>query len=423
MDALLRLDADDFSDEKLELAHVQHPDAPAAFRRSTLVIGSRGAGKTFLLRHRRNTAHADAVYLKLTSVLASIPRNDGIGAHADKINPRVAVQLQAKTAALIGLNFVAGLLKQRPHLELQPEVFDPLLQGELRAGDRASRTEIRRLLNAAALAPLDSWSEAPLLPSLQEFFTTINDSCGEAQTLFLDGAESASWPSVRVLYLLLDQAVPLLTVVAARPGMSQLLERQPDSALIPGDHFEILHLGTDPYGERWQSFSKAVVSSALAAFEVDHPSDEDYSWACAVARDSLRQAVQLAEQGFQTIGDLKRRAELVDLIRQDRLSRCRSIMAAWNPDFHRLLDRLRGEYWSKAASGPQPILLIEPKDFAPKLYAGTARDKVADLFTAALLCEAFFYPPRQKWSPFELPETVELNPLLVWDRERLDWLT
>lgn len=422
MGTILRLDADDFTDEKIALAYVEHPDAPIAFRRSTLVIGSRGAGKTFLLRHRARHAHPGAVYLKLTSVLSSIPRNSGIGAHADHLSREVEEQLQAKTAALIAANVLLACVKDRKESAPSMTILSGLLPAVLRSSGEATREVLQDTIGSAAAQELSLWQAGVELRNLQDFFSAINDHYGKGFALFLDGAESASYPSVRVLYQLLDQSVPVLTVVAARPGMAQLIERLPDASLMPGDHFEILHLGTDPYGDRWQGFSRTVVQSTLDAFNVSRPQSLELAWASALARDSLRQAVQFAEHGYQTVNDLNRRAQLIDLVRQDRLARARSIMSSWNPNFSKLLDTIRAQYWQKATPGRQDYLVLGVKDLAPQLFPGTARDTVGDFFTAGLLCEVFFYPPRTQWSAFEIPTAVEINPLLIWDESRREWI-
>ena len=46
-------DADDYPDQELLWAHVRHPDAPGLIRRSSVVVGGKSFGKSFLLKYQQ----------------------------------------------------------------------------------------------------------------------------------------------------------------------------------------------------------------------------------------------------------------------------------------------------------------------------------------------------------------------------------
>lgn len=72
-------DGETLSGEQLAETHVPHPGVGTYLQRSTLVVGSKGAGKTFLLRHRKHTTHPGALYINLFKTLTSIARDSGLG--------------------------------------------------------------------------------------------------------------------------------------------------------------------------------------------------------------------------------------------------------------------------------------------------------------------------------------------------------
>ena len=90
--------------EKVSTADRRDPLAPPSvdeyFRRSTLLIGSRGVGKTFLLRHRKQTSHRGAVYVNLVETLPSIAKDAGIGGRSLAFSADEANRIRAKTVSL-----------------------------------------------------------------------------------------------------------------------------------------------------------------------------------------------------------------------------------------------------------------------------------------------------------------------------------
>jgi hypothetical protein len=98
---LVPADGEKVSAEQIAETHVPHPGVSSSFGRSTLLIGSRGVGKTFLLRHRKQTTHKGAVYINLVDTLASIARDAGVGGRSLVFPEAQARRICAKTAALL----------------------------------------------------------------------------------------------------------------------------------------------------------------------------------------------------------------------------------------------------------------------------------------------------------------------------------
>ena len=131
--------------------------------------------------------------------------------------------------------------------------------------------------------------------------------------IFFDRAEDISVPSLNVLMRLLDQSVRPLIVIAARPGISQLLPRHQDPTFIPGDHYDIIHVGLNPYDDLWQTFVKGATRNYLAANEIIVSDDIDLRWTCRMSRDSIRQAVSFAQIAISTISSQLEDHEIANL--------------------------------------------------------------------------------------------------------------
>src|SRR5215469_1607610 len=115
------------STEKMEQTHTRPPGVSDHFKRSTLLIGSRGVGKTFLLRHRKQTSHQGGIYVNLVDTLHSIARDAGIGGRSLAFTEDQASRIRAKTAALIASRVIELCIRETG----ESSVFDVALMEAL----------------------------------------------------------------------------------------------------------------------------------------------------------------------------------------------------------------------------------------------------------------------------------------------------
>jgi len=73
------IDGEKIPDERVREIFRQPPGGPETFYRSSLVIGSRGVGKTTLLRYLKSIHEGIAVHISLHAELSSLTKQTGLG--------------------------------------------------------------------------------------------------------------------------------------------------------------------------------------------------------------------------------------------------------------------------------------------------------------------------------------------------------
>lgn len=422
-------DGEKLSAEQIDFTYVPPPGVDSFFRRSTLLIGARGVGKTFLLRHRKRYAHPGAVYINLVKCLQSLSRDSGLGGRALNYTDTQRAQIRAKTAALIALTTVQQLLtddRWAGSAVIRLERLVPLLPSGIPASGVAGRDSVTALRRRVNQERLGNWTNCSIVDSwlLAEVLGEIGGHLQPQLCFFFDRAEDAPGPSLQILLPLLDQSMEYLTVIAARPGLAQLVPDELDPTLVPGDHFDIVHLGMNPYDPAWISFSSAATGKYLDANGVDVQDDGESPWSSRLARDSIRSAVNLAQIGLATRDDVPHsRSRSVRALRDHQLSTIKAALQPEHADFASTVRLIRQRCRADLARGGQRVVLIDLAEPEPQLSLVRQRGQVAGFLLKALRCEALYLPPGHLWHPFELPETYELPPILAWDGENTEWIT
>ena len=422
-------DGEKLSTEQIHSTHVPHPGVDEFFRRSALMIGTRGSGKTFLLRHRKLVAHPGAVYINLVKCLQSLSRDSGLGGRTLHYSDSQRAQIRAKAAALIAATAVEQLLKDQRWAGRTPLPLGrlaPLLTSDIDVSGNADLdtvTALRRQINQKRLRDwanesIDSWL-------LAEILCDIGNALEPPLALFLDRAEDAPAPALQLLLPLLDQSVEFLTVIAARPGLAQLVPDELDPTLVPGDHFDIVHLGSDPYDQSWITFSASAVRNYLDANGVNLDDDQELTWSSRMARDSVRSAVTLTQIGLATRGKQQRdrRSERLTALRDHQLATIRAELQPEHPDFAATVRLVRQRFHDELLAGTQQGVLINVSDADEQLSLVRQRGQLTDFLLKAIRCEALYLPPGHLWHPFQLPITFELPPLLAWDSRNTSWIS
>lgn len=425
-DQYLPADADKISAQQLTDTHVLHPGAPERFSRSTLVIGSRGSGKTFLLRHRKQTTHEGAVYVNLLKALQSLSRDAGLGGRSLTYSEPLADQIRGKTAALLAITTLELCSREvNDSLDSSLALFDHLLPVALRSTRRLTAANARELRRAVNVLPLTDWPPLPDTSAFSEVFGELSNLYPYPLTLLLDRAEDVPLPSVHLLTQMLDQSFEVLTVIAARPGVSQLLPVAHDPTLVPGDHYDILHLGLQPYQDSWSRFVDTAVRNFLESNQRRVPSDFSLAWAISLARDSLRDAASFAQAALLngTSRNLTQRADHFKSLREQRLARARAVLYPDVQDFGLFVKTVQAATKLALASRSQFALVIEFEDDDAQISLLGPGDRRREILLSAIRAEALYLAPGFCWHPYELPNRVELAPLLAWNGENTQWIS
>lgn len=419
-------DGEKLSARQLHSTYVAHPGVDEYFRRGTLVIGTRGSGKTFLLRHRKHFRHEGAIYVNLLTCLGSMARDLGLGGRSLDYGEDQRAWVQSKTAALIILSVLEQLLKDRRSGAARAAQFInslPLLPADLQVSGEPTLESVVALRLRTNRKRLESWGHhAPSVDYLAEGLTQINSVVDNGLTLFLDRAEDIPAPSLKAILPLLDQSIPFLTVIAARPGVAHLMADEVDPTFTPGDHFDVIHLGADPYEEDWTMFSRIAVQNHLAANSKETDDMQLLTWASRLARDSVRSAAQFAQIGL-AYPDLTQRADRIYRLQSFQLATLKSELQPEHPNYAALIDRLRHRCRDELIQGPQKALCVRVIRKDLQLTLLNHRSALTDFLLKAIRCEALYLPPGEVWHPFSLPTTFEIPPLLVWNRENLTWIS
>lgn len=411
--------------ELIKLTHVPHPGVPSEFLRSSLLVGSRGAGKTFLLRQRRQTSHPGAVHLSLVETLSSISRDAGLGGRAVAFDADDGQRIASKTAALLAVYALQNLLEE-PGVDgaFSLSELDSVLTPDLRATGRADRLKVAALRRAVVGSPLGEWPAHADLDGLIDALVAMAAASPAPFALFLDRAEAATAPSASFLVRLLDQTVPVLTVLAGRPGLSQLLPPRHDPTLVPGDHYDLVQIGVDPYTPDWSAFASSVVTRTLEVSGVADSAQPPLDWALRLSRESLRRALALAQVSLQADSP-EARAGLTREFRSQQLATVRGELYPDHVDFEEVLDSAlaRADLAGRRASGPQFRLSLSLEGAGDQISLLDTPDTAREFLLRALRAEALLLPPGHSWHPYELPSLFEVSPLLVWDGSNTLWTT
>lgn len=424
-EGVLPAEADRIPSEQLGDTHVPHPDAPMEFRRPTLLVGVRGAGKTFLLRHRRHCVQQGALYINLRVELQSLSNAHGIGSQAADLPADLELLVRRQSSALVALAIVRELLDNEPAVSrIDAEVLSPLIPQTCRPTERwldiSRLMDLRRAMRACSD---DLWMDDSLAGGdLVEFLLELHRGLDVNLTLFLDRADDVPAAAVAPLVALLDQSAPFVLVIAGRPAVAHAIPSMHDSGAVPTDHYDVIHLGSDPYSAVWQEFSAEAVSKYLAVNGVQLPDDSSLDWCFRLGRDSLRRSARLAQIAVGTTSDHDRRRGQVAQMQATLLAKIRGEMRTIHSDFPAYLRKLKEEAAEALSSGEQVALEVEVDGSRAAFDLLGERDQFSLALLRAVRSEAFCLPSGVTWHPYELPTRFEVLPLVAWDGKNDSWI-
>lgn len=424
-EGVLPAEADRVPTEQLEATHVAHPDAPTEFKRSALLVGVRGAGKTFLLRHRRHFIHHGALYINLRVELQSLSRSYGIGSQASDLPADLELLVRRQAVALVAIAIARELLDNESSVtSFDAALLDSIVPRHCLASDRhldsSSLSDLRRAVRASRD---EAWLDENLhAGDLVEFLVELARSLDIPLIVFLDRADDVPAAAVAPLVALLDQSAPFILVIAGRPAVAHAIPSLHDSGSVPTDHYDVIHLGVDPYSEAWQEFSAEAVSRYLAANDVQLPHPDEMRWCHQLGRDSLRRSARLVQLALASEADLELRMQQVTQLQTTLLAKVRGEMRSLHPDFPAYLRGIKEEAARWLSNERQVALEVEIEGTRAAFDLLGERDKFSLALLRAIRAEALCLPQGVLWHPYELPSRFEITPLLAWDGRNAAWI-
>ena len=377
--------------------------------RSLLLIGTRGSGKTYYLRRYRHIHEGTAFLGDLKFIVNPVTRDTGAaGLGFELIPPSLELPIRAKTAALLAAWLAEEARSRR--IESPWKFFERLLPVRVHTGDNV-------YLQTAAVNVHD-FRASDSIDCLLDFARELDQRCERSSrpaAVLLDRAEDVPYPGLAPVLSLLDQSNPFLTIIAARPGLFVPPTVVSGAPIIPGDHYDVQHLGASPYSRKWHGYMEEVLKAWVPNAVTQHPA-EKIELVLNLCRDSLRNPVKLVYNSIdETTGSYNELEfdEFFKMLQGVMLKAAQGYLRHLNP---RLLDFL-----ASVRRRTRPLILPVLIDLRTE---GQVRIPLADVpiemsadekFLRLALRSGFFTTlDGEHWHPYSSLEEVEIPPLFIW---------
>ena len=414
-------DAERIPEKRIREIFRPPPAMPARFVRSALVVGSRGAGKTILFRYLKDTHKDFATHIYLSTEFASLTKA-GHGPLTPRYPENIENQLSGKATSLLALAISDRL--QRKGLSVPTEHLLRCLPKKFRNGlnkiDAQRINDTRETINKETLIGFEGIAEASPLVSFVSESGDINRYAHGPLLLLLDRADAVPPPALLPVFELLDQAGPYTTLVATRPGIGGEPLSRIARAVIPGDSYDVIHLGLHPRSKDWINLVKEALEAQFGSQFLTLPESVRNS-IMIFSRDSIKVAVELVA-GCTSGGGVCTNSELVRLfedLRDRRLTTAQRTLQTYVRDFRDSIRFIREEVLKQHnVLTPGVLVTIKQRAQPYLLHERTRLDLFID---AALRSWAICMPEGQQWVPGIRPMQVEVPPLLVWTKKEKLW--
>lgn len=291
------VDGEKIPDSRLKDVFQTPPDATSPFLRSALVIGARGAGKTTLFRYLKESHTGVGVHLSLAAELGCIHKETGLGPLAKECPTHLQKSLPGKTISLLAVALAEKLIRKGVNvpLEMLLECLPPALRAQTKTLDAGGVTEIQRQIAGCGVSSFDGLANGR---SLSDFVP----ACGRASALargpllvLLDRADQVNAQCLLPVFELLDQSSDYTALVAMRPGHTNHAIEDIAGHVVPGDHYDVTHLGIQPSSPTWHTFVEGSVraQAELLGFmdQFRGIPDDVKRWITILSRDCVRTAL------------------------------------------------------------------------------------------------------------------------------------
>jgi len=399
------------------------PGVPAKFFRSSLVIGSRGAGKTTLIRYQKATHQGIALHINLAAEFACLTKQTGFGPLALDIPQSMEPLLIGKATSLLALTVAERLLKKELPVS-GPELracLPPTLAPTSSAADANWIAEAKKKVATASLELFHGLSAARPLP-------TLISSLGEAALktdrpllLLLDRGDTVQAASLVPVLELLDQSSHFTVLLAMRPGHAGKALSSVGGA-VAGDHYQVVHLGVTPRSRVWGEFMAEAVKAQIGANLANVP-PETKAWIIALSRDSLRSALELFARYLSAPSNDAEAAltDAIDDLKDNQMAAAQQTLQRYHPDFRDMVNKFRlNAIEQQGHIGGPLVLSIKPQ---PQEFLFEPPSRTNRFLDVALRTGALCMPETERWVPGLRLTELEIPPILVWRKEDSTWAT
>lgn len=411
------LDAERYDNEQIRRRFVEPPGISLEFPRSTLVVGRRGSGKTMLLRAvaLRHQELGVVAHEDLRLLLADLREETGTSGWSVKgIAASLEPRITAKSLAIVGVWLAREA--ERAGAQIDYETVRRVLPRER----RNPVDNLDDLREDVAAIPYEQFQN----PSARNAFSTLCHHLWEATwhdgelLVVLDRAEDIPYPAFAAVLALLDQG-PLKAVVATRPGPMWAGAEFGEVATIPSDHYDVKHLGFDPYSVAWHDFIGSVLGAATPqVHDAVRPQIQAMQLVC---RDSVRDLLDVAINSVDPESQTFRRGRMEARIRSLQINHTKAAHAMLrhlDVDLeHKVLPRLRDRAAAESGEVRYPVTLqFVSQDRALRFEAARTlgASRLEKFFALGLRSGLLTLRPGVPWHPNMQMIDAEVAPIYLW---------
>jgi hypothetical protein len=416
MRAPVYLDGEQIPDDRIREIFRWPPDLPRSFERSTLLIGSRGVGKSTFFRYLKVTHHGPAIHLALAADLASFGKDASLGplgrGYSDAIRRSVANKAAGLLALSLSERFISkGLVVDREAL------LSCLPAGVIDAPKELSPKWCKDTRDSIGPRPLEDFAALPNTRSLAGLVSLVGEESarrGELLLILFDRADMVVPAALIPVAELLDQSAHFVALVAMRPGHGSEAFTADEFGAVPGDHFTVVHMGRTPYGQDWETFLLEAVGTQLGAPMLGALPEDLRRHVLILARDSLRTALELflACRGAKPEELSETLASAIDAVGENYLVAAQTVLQQYHPDYRRLVSEIRKDVLKRHERIEVPVHLQISESRPTGLWERNTR--VDGFIDAALRSRAACMPSGHVWVPGARVREVEIPPVVLW---------
>jgi len=417
------LDGEQIPDDRITDIFRWPPDLPRSFGRSTLLIGSRGVGKSTFFRYLKVTHHGPAIHLALAADLASFGKDAILGPLGTGYSDAIRRSVASKAAGLLALSLSERFLGKGLTVD-RDALLHCLPAGMVDAPRHLSPPWCKETRDSIGPKPLEEFAALPDTRSLANLVSLVGEHTarrGEPLLILFDRADMVVPAALIPVAELLDQSTHFMALVAIRPGHGSEAFTADESGGVPGDHFTVVHMGRTPYAREWQTFLLEAVGAQLGDPMLAAVPAELKRHVLILARDSLRTALELFLACREATPErlCHELASAIDAVGENYLVAAQRVLQQYHPDYRRLISDIRKDLLKRHGRIEVPVHLQIAESRPTGLWERSTR--VDGFMDAALRSRAACMPTGHVWVPGARVREVEIPPVVLWREGDAYW--